>query len=278
MPFGISGKIDRALCRIEQPNVNSGWVALSADTENVVWSVAENIFLPADMVLVSSDGGEHFSQAEVYDLSGNCISHPLSGAGDGEEKAQESTARGMKVFSDRMDSSLFYGFGEHFEFYISLDGGRTFRQRALPAGIPDVDFSLIDCANKTEVRGECGKQGVFYLALKEHGLWKLHYDKETDRITLTKLSKEGDTFYRVGLGVIRPGGSYYEEDKAIYTAARIDGAYGFYRSTDDGCTFVRLNTDRQMYGEVNSIEGDSQEYGRFYIATGSRGVLYGEPV
>jgi hypothetical protein len=260
MPFGISEKIDRALGHIEHPNVNSGWVALSPDTENVVWSVAENIFLPADMVLVSNDGGEHFAQAKVFDLSGKRISS------------------GMKVFSDRMDSSLFYGFGEHFEFYISPDGGRTFRQRALPAGTPDVDFSLIDCANKTEVRGECGKQGVFYLALKEHGLWKLHYDKKTDRITLTKLSKEGDTFYRMGLGVIRPGGSYYQEDKAIYTAARIDGIYGFYRSTDDGQSFVRLNTDRQMYGEVNSIEGDSQQYGRFYIATGSRGVLYGEKI
>jgi hypothetical protein len=260
MPFGISEKIDRALGHIEHPNVNSGWVALSPDTENVVWSVAENIFLPADMVLVSNDGGEHFAQAKVFDLSGNSISS------------------GMKVFSDRLDSSLFYGLGEHFEFYISPDGGRTFRQRALPAGTPDVDFSLIDCANKTEVRGECGKQGVFYLALKEHGLWKLHYDKKTDRITLTKLSKEGDTFYRMGLGVIRPGGSYYQEDKAIYTAARIDGTYGFYRSTDDGQSFVRLNTDRQMYGEVNSIEGDSQQYGRFYIATGSRGVLYGEKI
>jgi hypothetical protein len=183
----------------------------------------------------------------------------------------------MKVFSDRMDSRLFYGFGEHFELYISKDAGRTFRQRVLPEGTPDVDFSLIDCANKTEVRGECGRQGVFYLALKEHGLWKLHYDKETDRITLKKLSKDGDIFYRMGLGVIRPGASYYTDDKAIYTAATIDGAYGFYRSADDGQSFVRLNTDRQMYGEVNSMEGDSQEYGRFYIATGSRGVLYGEP-
>ena len=56
-----------------------------------------------------------------------------------------------------------------------------------------------------------------------------------------------------------------------------DGEYGFYRSVDDGQSYVRLNTDKQMYGEINSVEGDSQVYGRFYIATGSRGVLYGEP-
>lgn len=45
-----------------------------------------------------------------------------------------------------------------------------------------------------------------------------------------------------------------------------------------GFAFRKLNTDRQMYGKINSMEGDSQVYGRFYIATGSRGVLYGEPV
>ena len=80
----------------------------------------------------------------------------------------------------------------------------------------------------------------------------------------------------MGLGVIRPGADYYKDDKAIYTAATIDGIYGFYRSTDEGRTYTRLNTDAQMYGEINSLEGDSRTYGRFYIATGSRGVLYGE--
>ncbi len=65
---------------------------------------------------------------------------------------------------------------------------------------------------------------------------------------------------------------------SIYTAAVIDGAYGFYQSLDDGQTYTRLNTDSQMYGEINSVEGDSRTYGRFYLATGSRGVLYGEPI
>ena len=116
------------------------------------------------------------------------------------------------------------------------------------------------------------------MALKEHGLWKLHYDAIKDDISVIKLSKENDIFYRMGLGVIRPGGNYYKEDKAIYTSAVIDGVYGFYRSVDDGKTFVRLNEANQMYGEINSMEGDSQVYGRFYLATGSRGVLYGEPI
>lgn len=261
MPFGISARLDEVLHRIEQPNVNSGWVAVSKDCRNLVWSVAENICLPVDLVVVSQDGGKSFAPVQVYEA-------------DGRRKEQG----GFKVFADRMASSIFYGFGDHSDFYISLDGGRIFRQRRLPkeADFPEVNFSLIDCANKTEVRGETGKQGVFYMALGTHGLWKLHYDAQKDDISVMKLSKEKDIFYRMGLGLIRPDGDYYKEDKAIYTAAVLDGIYGFYRSVDDGRTFVRLNDDKQMFGEINSMEGDSQVYGRFYLATGSRGVLYGE--
>ncbi|MBQ6806558.1 MAG: endoglucanase [Lachnospiraceae bacterium] len=261
MPFGISVRLDEALRRIEQPNVNSGWVAVAPDCQKIVWSVAENINLPIDMVIVSQNGGESFESVQAYDLNGI-------------RKEQG----GFKVFSDRMNSNIFYGFGDHSDFYISLDGGKIFRQRALPieANFPEVEFSLIDCANKTEVRGETGKQGVFYMALKEHGLWKLKYDVEKDDICVTKLSRKKDIFYRLGLGVLRPDGNYYKEDKAIYTSAVIDGVYGFYRSVDEGKTFVRLNGENQMFGEINSMEGDSQVYGRFYVATGSRGVLYGE--
>jgi hypothetical protein len=32
-----------------------------------------------------------------------------------------------------------------------------------------------------------------------------------------------------------------------------------------------------MFGEINSIDGDKRVFGRFYIGTGTRGLLYGEP-
>lgn len=260
MPFGITPKLDAALRTIEQPNVNSGWAALSPDAGTIVWSVAEGVRLPVDMVIVSRDGGFRFRQVRVF---------------DGEENAV--TQGGLKVFSDRLDSRLFYGFGEHGEFYVSKDGGVSFRQRILPPEFPAVNLALIDCAGKVEIRGECGRQGVFYLALREGGLWKLHYDRQQDNVSAVRLSAPGDVCYRVGLGIGRPGGNYGAENKAIYTAAVIEGVYGFYRSVDDGKSFVRLNTDSQRYGEINSMDGDSRVYGRFYIGTGSLGVLCGEP-
>lgn len=260
MPFGLSEDLDEALRRIEQPNVNSGWAALSPDCNNLVWSVADGIALPVNRMLVSADGGKTFRFSQVYDQTG-------------APKTQGS----VKVYADRMDSSLFYGFGEHSDFYISKDGGKTFHEYPLPQEFPETDFGLIDCANKTEVRGETGKSGVFYLAANRGGLWKLLYDKASDRVTVRRLTKEGDEVYRVGLGLGAPDGDYYRDEKALYCSARLDGVYGFYRSLDDGKSFARINGDKQMYGEINSIDGDCRVFGRFYLATGSRGLLYGEP-
>ena len=225
-------------------------------------------------MIVSQNGGESFACCEVYDRQG-----------------QRKLEGKVKVFSDRVDSSLFYGFGEASDFYVSRDGGRTYREYELPAGFPEINFGLIDCANKTEVRGETGKSGVFYMAVGETGIWKLEYHAAEDRsaeggrpgsaeagngIRLTRLTAPGITAYRMGLGLGAPGGDYYRDAKAIYFNGIIDGEYGFYRTLDEGAGYERLNTDRQMFGEINSIDGDCRHFGRFYLATGSNGLKYGE--
>lgn len=258
MPFGLSQELDDALKNIENPNVNSGWVAMSPDGKNIVWAVAEGIGLPVGRLIVSHDTGVSFERCKVYTL-------------DNKQKTQGN----VKVFSDRVNSNLFYGFGGHSDFYISKDGGSTYHEYKLPADFPDVDFGLIDCANKTEVRGETGKQGVFYIAAGEGGLWKLEYNCGTDAIKTRQLSKAGDTVFHMGLGKLSPESDYYTDNKAIYFNGFIDGVYGFYRTFDDGKSYERINTDRQMYGEINSIDGDCRVFGRFYLATGSNGVKYG---
>lgn len=261
MPFGLTKDLDEALHNIECPNVNSGWVAMSPDGSNIVWAVAEGIELPVTRLIVSQDGGKTFQCCKVYEKSG----------------AQKLTGK-VKVYSDRVDSRLFYGFGEQSDFYISKDGGCTYQEYDLPKEFPKVNFGLIDCANKTEVRGETGKKGVFYLAVGEGGLWKLIFDEETDSVSMKRLSKDGDVVYRVGLGLGSPDGDYYKDNKAIYCNAVMDGEYGFYRTLDDGETYERINTGRQMFGDINSIDGDCRVFGRFYLATGSNGVKYGTQI
>lgn len=259
MPFGINAEIDRKLHEIENPNVNAGWVAMSPDGTNIVWSVADGIRLPVELVIISNDGGKNFQKAGVFDLKGNPVKKGY-----------------LKVFSDRTGNDLFYGFGGASEIYVSRDGGKNFYQKQPEETFPICDFGYIDTANKTEVRGEGGKSGVFYMALGDAGLYKFCYDTGTEEIHVKRLTDAKDACYRMGLGVIGEGREYLTEEKAIYFCGRLDGEYGFYRTLDEGKSYERLNRDDQMYGEINSIDGDKRKFGRFFLATGSRGVLYGE--
>lgn len=258
LPYGLSESLDEHFAAIERPNVNSGWVSMSRDAKNIVWSVADVISLPKDLVVYSNDGGETFRKVSFNTFSENdkCI----------------------KTFSDRVDESTFYGFSDTGKFYVSLDKGASFDLINVENGnlLEGVNFGLVDCANKTEVRVESGFYGSIYIAAKEAGLLKLIYDKETNTGKVVKLSKEGDIIFRLGLGILRKGGDYINEPKALYVYARIDNIYGFYRSLDEGKTFVRLNDDRHMFGDINSVDADKRVFGRFFIASGSRGVIYGE--
>ena len=253
----FSPSLQQKLQQILQPNVNPGWVAQSPNGENIVWSVADNIRLPVEFVICSNDHGNTFHHVSVFDLSGQRV-------GDGY----------LKVFSDRVCNRLFYGFSDTGRVFVSKDGGSTFYEKK--TDLPNGDFGFIDCADQTEVRGIPGVSGQFYIALGTDGLWRLCYDAAQDAVTACRLTKAGDTCLRVGIGLGRPGGDFLAEEKMLYLCGRIDGEYGFYRTPDECRSFARLNTDRQMYGEIMSIDGDKRKFGRFYLATGSRGVLYGE--
>lgn len=144
MPYGLSKEIDEKLRTIEQPNVNAGWVALSPDCDHLVWSIADNIELPMCTMIHSEDGGKSFKCCEIYNLENKRINH-----------------RGMKVFADRMNSRLMYGFDSEGSIYISKDSGASFKEYPVNQQLKGVNFALIDCANQTEIRGESGKEGIF---------------------------------------------------------------------------------------------------------------------
>ena len=116
------------------------------------------------------------------------------------------------------------------------------------------------------------------MALREHGLWKVWYNAESDELKAKRLTKDKETVYAVGLGILTPEGAYLGENKAIYICGSIEGVYGFYRSFDDAESWERINTNKQMFGNIMSIDGDSRTFGRFFLATGTRGLVYGEPV
>ncbi|MFD5836617.1 cellulose binding domain-containing protein [Streptomyces collinus] len=169
---------------------------------------------------------------------------------------------GAIVEADRVDPKTFYGFKSG-KFYVSTDGGATFK--ATPAtGLPSGD--------SVRFKALPGGKGDVWLAGGAtdgaYGLWH-----STDGgATFTKLPdvEQADT---VGFGKAAPGASY----QTLYTSAKIGGVRGIFRSTDKGASWTRINDDAHQWGWTGAaITGDPRVYGRVYVSTNGRGVLYGD--
>ncbi|MER5715871.1 cellulose binding domain-containing protein [Streptomyces sp. NPDC002132] len=169
---------------------------------------------------------------------------------------------GAVVESDRVDPKVFYGFKSG-RFYVSSDGGATFTASAA-TGLPSGD--------SVRFKALPGAKGDVWLAGGAsdgaYGLWH-----STDGgASFAKLAnvQEADT---VGFGKAAAGASY----QTLYTSAKIAGVRGIFRSTDKGVTWTRINDDAHQFGWTGAaITGDPRVYGRVYLTTNGRGVVYGD--
>ena len=171
---------------------------------------------------------------------------------------------GARVASDRMDAALFYGFAGG-TFYVSVDGGATFTAAAA-AGLPAV--------SPVRFKAVPGQKGHVWLAggSDEEGVYGLWFSRDSGA-SFMKLRnvEEADT---IGFGKAAPGQHY----PALYTSAQIRGVRGIYRSDDGGWSWERVNDDKHQYGWTGAaITGDPRVFGRVYISTNGRGIIYGEP-
>ncbi len=277
-PVGISRKIDNLIARIRKPNTNAGWAALSSDAKTLIWSVGDGMYLPADAVVYTEDLGHTWVKCEVVDLMGEPVKGGLSdearAVAGHSDKAPSAGYPTLKIFSDRVDPELFYGFGNDSRIYLSTDRGRVFREIAVPKEFPKLELGGIDTVMPAEIRAEADVCGTVWISAGEGGLWKLQFDKLNGRAGFVRISGKGEYIYRQGMGKAAPGSKY----KTLYVNGLLYGEYGFYRSFDEGRTWQRINHEGQMYGDIRSITGDPRTFGRVYIATGSRGVLWGEPL
>jgi xyloglucan-specific exo-beta-1,4-glucanase len=83
--------------------------------------------------------------------------------------------------------------------------------------------------------------------------------------------------YAVGVGAPATSSATTVYAKpAVYTAAIGATGYGFYRSIDNGVTWVNVSNSAHLLGTVNHIVGDARIFGRYYIGTGGRGIAYAD--
>ncbi|RKP51730.1 xyloglucanase [Cohnella endophytica] len=223
--------------------VGNGQVAVSASGNSIVWS--------------TGDIGVYYSKT-----SGNSWT------------ASSGVPANAKVLSDRVNPNKFYAFYAGI-FYISTDGGATFAATAA-TGLPtNTAPGLQPNQAQISIKAVPGIEGDIWFAggntvEAKYGLWH-STNSGTSFSKLTNV-QEADL---IGFGMAAPGKSY----QALYTVAKIDGVRGVFRSDDTGTTWVRINDDQHQYAKINmAITGDPRIYGRVYLGTNGRGILYADPV
>ncbi len=258
-PTGLSNDIAGFIEKVQRPNVTSGWVALSADEKSIVWAM--DIPLSANLVVYTHDYGKSYGQTKFFDTKG-CEIVELTFP--------------VKIFSDSQNENVYYGFADGFEdnLFISVDKGESFKQIMNNTNLPKVKLAGIDGRQSAEIRRGTLESGLFYIVCNSE-LWKVKFDVNKLSVEAEKLSFESQKLNRLGLGVSKDG-----TFNTFYTSGVIDGEYGFFRGdfVNNKIDWVRINDDKHQFGDIRSIDGDKKVYGRFFVATGTRGTVMGTPV
>jgi len=174
---------------------------------------------------------------------------------------------GVRPVADRANPAKFYGLslGEGI-LYLSTDGGATFTTNAV-AGLPAAGGG-----------GGRGGGGMRLLATpaREGDLWLLGRGTlyhSTDGGAHFSALADQPTMGTLAFGKAAPGADY----PALFAAGSYHNQPGVFRSDNLGATWVRINDDAHQWGNrFRCLAGDPRIYGRVYVGTDGRGILYGD--
>jgi xyloglucan-specific exo-beta-1,4-glucanase len=188
----------------------------------------------------------------VWAPGGTSVSFSTSDGGSWT--ASTGIPNGAVVAADRVNPKKFYGLAGG-TFYVSTNGGASFTATA--TGLSSVF-----------VKAVAGHEGDVWLAGGSSGLWH----STNSGSSFTKLANV-TTASNIGFGKAAAGQTY----PALYTIAQIGGVSGIFRSDDGGANWTRINDDQHQYGNIGqAITGDPRIYGRVYVGTNGRGIVYGD--
>lgn len=161
------------------------------------------------------------------------------------------------VVADRSTANTFYALSGG-SLHASTDGGRSFTVRASGLG-------------NGRLEATPGIAGDLWIAGVDGGLLR-----STDGGAHFNRLGGVQRADALGFGKAAPGAGY----QALYLVGKVKDVSGVFRSTDTGVTWVRINDDQHQFGSIGGtgvITGDPAVFGRVYLGTNGRGILYGNP-
>ena len=181
-------------------------------------------------------------------------------------KGLPATARPV---ADRVDAQTFYAIDfETSTLYPSSDGGKSFAatpSTGLPASIRADAPSWHEAA--WPLIATLGTSGDLWLVSKQ-GLFHSTDRGATFHRLDTKLQIDAISFGKA------PSGSAFP---AIFAIGTMNSVKAIWRSDDAGVRWIRINDDQHQYGtRFRCISGDPRIFGRVYVGTDGRGILYAD--
>ena len=170
---------------------------------------------------------------------------------------------GAYIVPDQVVNEKFYTFNTATgRFYTSTTGGTSFT-------VSDVVFPK---GGNRIVRVAPGLEGDVWVAAAD-GL----YRTKDSGVSFGKIANVTHC-QAVGFGKAAPDKSF----PTIFIWGTVVGGVTYnalYRSTDEGATWLRINDDLHQYGglgNANFVEGDVNVYGRVFMSSWGRGIIYGD--
>lgn len=176
----------------------------------------------------------------------------------------------VRPIADRVNPARFYALDfTNGTLYTSTDYGATFS--AAPTTVLLADLSR-DRPFSPEAawpfQATPGKEGDLWLV---SGSWLFHSSDGGKTFTPTPgtLRVEMLSFGKA------PEGKTYP---TLFAIGRQGETRAIWRSDDQGATWLRLNDEAHQWGtRFRCLAADPRVFGRVYIGTDGRGILYGEP-
>ncbi|MGA8531927.1 MAG: hypothetical protein WB622_19550, partial [Acidobacteriaceae bacterium] len=240
-----SGHTWQPTSRDPQPNRSAGTIAVAADGVAWVWTPQH------EAPSLTRDRGATWTRVR-------------------------GLAAATRVIADPHDPRTFYALSL-FErkLMVSTDGAAHFTAEP---------FTLQDApppnhAPRGDIRGgqdqlyaTPGRSGDLWIAAFD-GLWHAaSVTAQPTTVVFTRLPGV-QQIQAFGFGKAAPGHTF----PALYLTGTLQGQPGVFRSDDAARSWVRINDNGHQWGLVLQITGDPRVYGRVYVGTHGRGILYGDP-
>lgn len=222
-----------------QPEANEagGTVALSADGKTIVWTPRQSV--PQS----TSDRGRTW-------------------------RACVGLTAGARVVADAENPTRFYAYEPGAgKLLASVDRAATFAATA--ATLPGTAgfHSRFDVSGGANLSVTPGYEGDLWLAFNTNGLWH-----STDGGGHVVRLNHVTSALAFGFGRAAAGRNY----PTLFLFGQIGIQHGIFRSDDVGQNWVRVNDDEHQFGWITKLTGDPRVFGRVYLATAGRGIIYGD--